>query len=157
RGILETFIKEELLKRGYQPVYTPHIGRLELYRTSGHFPYYRDAQFPPMYFRPVASFLDLAQYRLAAGALDRATRQFFREYSPQAHFMPPGFAEARTNEEQMEVVHQYVLEMMRTTQLDIPDYHKATTYADRAKALLKWLEEQEGYLLKPMNCPHHIQ
>jgi threonyl-tRNA synthetase len=26
-------------------VYTPHIGRLELYRTSGHFPYYRDAQF----------------------------------------------------------------------------------------------------------------
>src|SRR5262249_46324151 len=29
RGILETFIKDELIKRGYQPVYTPHIGRLE--------------------------------------------------------------------------------------------------------------------------------
>ena len=52
RGLLETFIKDELLKRGYQPVYTPHIGRLELYRTSGHFPYYRDAQFPPMYRAP---------------------------------------------------------------------------------------------------------
>ena len=38
RGLLETFIKDELVKRGYQPVYTPHIGRLELYRTSGHFP-----------------------------------------------------------------------------------------------------------------------
>jgi threonyl-tRNA synthetase len=157
RGILETFIKEELIKRGYQPVYTPHIGRLELYRTSGHFPYYRDAQFPPMYFRPVANFLDLAQYRLAAGELDEAKRQFFREYFHQAHFTPPGFAEARTNEEQLEVVHQYVLEVMRTTKLDIPEYHKATTYADRAKAILKWLEEQEGYLLKPMNCPHHIQ
>src|SRR5262249_46853177 len=54
RGILENFIKDELIKRGYQPVYTPHIGRLELYRTSGHFPYYRDAQFPPMYSRPPA-------------------------------------------------------------------------------------------------------
>src|SRR5262249_14288996 len=45
RGLLETFIKEELIKRGYQPVYSPHIGRLDLYRTSGHFPYYRDAQY----------------------------------------------------------------------------------------------------------------
>src|SRR6516225_6637802 len=49
RSILESFIKDELIKRGYQPVYTPHIGRLELYRTSGHFPYYRDAQYPPLF------------------------------------------------------------------------------------------------------------
>ena len=48
RGILENFIKDELLKRGYQPVYTPHIGRIELYQTSGHYPYYRDSQFPPI-------------------------------------------------------------------------------------------------------------
>src|SRR3954470_15422421 len=72
RGLLETFIKDELLRRGYQPVYTPHIGRLELYRTSGHFPYYRHAQFPPMYFNAVGSALDLAQYRLACGHLDEA-------------------------------------------------------------------------------------
>src|SRR5437660_6521594 len=52
RGILETFIKQELVKRGYQPVYTPHIGRLELYRTSGPFPYYRDAQYPPPFLNP---------------------------------------------------------------------------------------------------------
>ena len=58
RGLLETFIKDELIKRGYQPVYTPHIGRLELYRTSGHFPYYRDAQFPPMYFHPLGQAVD---------------------------------------------------------------------------------------------------
>ena len=75
RGMLETFIKDELVKRGYQPVYTPHIGRLELYRTSGHFPYYRDAQFPPMYFRPAAGALDLAQWRLANGRTRRNARK----------------------------------------------------------------------------------
>ncbi len=46
RGVLENFLKEELLKRGYQPVYTPHIGKVDLYRTSGHYPYYRESQFP---------------------------------------------------------------------------------------------------------------
>src|SRR4029077_20522091 len=70
RGILETFIKDELIKRGYQPVYTPHVGRLEMYGTRGEFPYYRDAQSPPMYHHPGASALDLAQHRLAAGLLD---------------------------------------------------------------------------------------
>src|SRR5215210_991457 len=48
RSALENFLKDELLRRGYQPVYTPHIGKLELYRTSGHYPYYRDSQFPPL-------------------------------------------------------------------------------------------------------------
>jgi len=46
RGVLENFLKDELLKRGYQPVYTPHIGKVDLYRTSGHYPYYRESQFP---------------------------------------------------------------------------------------------------------------
>jgi len=48
RSILEDFIKNELLKRGYQVVYTPHIGKTDLYKTSGHFPYYQDSQFPPI-------------------------------------------------------------------------------------------------------------
>ena len=48
RGILETFMKTELIKRGYQPVYTPHIGKIDLYKTSGHYPKYRDGQFPPL-------------------------------------------------------------------------------------------------------------
>jgi threonyl-tRNA synthetase len=41
--------------------------------------------------------------------------------------------------------------------VDIPEYAKANTTEERAAALLSWLKEQEGYLLKPMNCPHHIQ
>jgi threonyl-tRNA synthetase len=48
RGNLEAFVREELRLRGYQPVYTPNIGRIELYKTSGHFPYYRESQFPPI-------------------------------------------------------------------------------------------------------------
>jgi len=37
-----------LTKRGYQPVYTPNIGKVELYQISGHFPYYYDSQFKPI-------------------------------------------------------------------------------------------------------------
>ena len=48
RRELQNFILEELQKQGYQQVFTPHIGRLGLYRTSGHFPYYRESQFPPI-------------------------------------------------------------------------------------------------------------
>jgi len=48
RETLMNFLKGEQLKGGYEPVVTPHIGRLDLYRTSGHYPYYKDSQFPPM-------------------------------------------------------------------------------------------------------------
>jgi threonyl-tRNA synthetase len=157
RSILESFIKDELVKRGYQPVYTPHIGRLELYRTSGHFPYYRDAQFPPMYFRPAAGAIDMAQHRLAAGHLDDKHEQDLHAFMKQAQFIVPGYAEARTTEEKLEVVHQHVVKLLEVMQVDLPDYQKAKTSEDRAKVLLNWLMDQEGYLLKPMNCPHHIQ
>jgi threonyl-tRNA synthetase len=48
RRKLEEFIKAELLKRGYTEVITPHVGNLNLYRTSGHYPYYADSQFAPI-------------------------------------------------------------------------------------------------------------
>jgi threonyl-tRNA synthetase len=157
RGILESFIKDELLKRGYQPVYTPHIGRLEMYRTSGHFPYYRDAQFPPMYFNAIGSAIDLAQYRLAAGELDDAKEQAFQDLLNLAGYKVPGYREARSNVDKLAAVHETVLRLMRAVDLKLPDYEKAATATDRAKVLEAWLKEQEGYLLKPMNCPHHIQ
>jgi threonyl-tRNA synthetase len=155
RGILEGFIKEELLKRGYVPVYTPHIARLEVYRTSGHFPYYRDAQFPPMYSRPAAGALDFCQYRLALGVLDDKREREVHEVMKAAHFVPPEY-EAAGPAEKLEVVHRYAVELMEVMQVDLPDYRKATDVKGRAEALLKWLMEQEGFLVKPMNCPHHI-
>ena len=48
RQELQTFIAEELRKQGYAQVFTPHIGKLGLYRTSGHFPYYKDSQYMPI-------------------------------------------------------------------------------------------------------------
>ena len=50
RETLRETLQEEQIKQGYKPVTTPHIGRLDLYRTSGHYPYYKDDQFPPMIF-----------------------------------------------------------------------------------------------------------
>jgi threonyl-tRNA synthetase len=48
RQELQNFIAEELRMADYDQVFTPHIGKLCLYRTSGHFPYYKDSQFPPI-------------------------------------------------------------------------------------------------------------
>jgi len=48
RNQLETFLRRAQQKMGYSQVVTPHIGNLELYKTSGHYPYYKDSQFPPI-------------------------------------------------------------------------------------------------------------
>lgn len=48
RRSLQDFITEELDKLGYSQVYTPNIGKLDLYRTSGHFPYYQESQYAPI-------------------------------------------------------------------------------------------------------------
>jgi threonyl-tRNA synthetase len=48
RETLENYLREEQRKRNYLPVITPHIGNINLYKTSGHYPYYKDSQFPPI-------------------------------------------------------------------------------------------------------------
>ncbi len=48
REELENFLRTEQKKRGYLPVVTPHIGNINLYKTSGHYPYYKDSQFSPI-------------------------------------------------------------------------------------------------------------
>ncbi len=91
RRSLQDFITQELDKQGYSQVFTPHIGKLDLYRTSGHFPYYQESQYPAIAERDVLEKL----------ADEDAT----------------------------------------------------------CATLLNGLEkgDYEGYLLKPMNCPHHIK
>jgi len=91
RRQLQDFIAAELDKQGYHQVFTPHIGRLDLYRTSGHFPYYEESQYPPF-----------------------AEREALRKLSDDD-----------------------------------------SSCGDLMNALRKG--EVEGFMLKPMNCPHHIR
>ncbi len=91
RKELQAFISEELKKQGYFEVFTPHIGKLGLYKTSGHFPYYAQSQYPP-------------------------------------------------------VIERESLEMLAS---------EGCSCADLANRLRDG--DIDGYLLKPMNCPHHIK
>ena len=91
RQKLQDFISEHLTRQGYDQVFTPHIGKLDLYKTSGHFPYYQESQYAPLMDREYLS--QLAEEGCTCGQLSN-----------------------------------------RMNEGDI-----------------------EGYLLKPMNCPHHIK
>jgi threonyl-tRNA synthetase len=91
RQELQNFIGEHLRRQGYHQVFTPHIGKLGLYKTSGHFPYYADSQFPPL--------VDREEIAKLAG-------------------------EGKTCAE--------LANLIETGDI-------------------------EGFLLKPMNCPHHIR
>lgn len=91
RQELQTFISEQLFKQNYKQVFTPNIGNLNLYRTSGHFPYYRESQFAPI--------IDATQ-----------------------------------------------IEKLAT---------EGKSCADLANLLTAG--QLDGFLLKPMNCPHHIK
>ena len=48
RRELERFVVDEELKRGYKHVYTPDLANVALYKTSGHYPYYKDTMYPLM-------------------------------------------------------------------------------------------------------------
>ncbi len=48
RTIIENFWRDEHYKHGYEIVYTPHIGRLELWNKSGHTSFYRESMYAPM-------------------------------------------------------------------------------------------------------------
>jgi threonyl-tRNA synthetase len=138
RGILEGFIKDELLKRGYEPVYTPHIGRLELYRTSGHFPYYRDAQYPPLFLHQLGQTVDTWLSLLETGQLTAEAEEAFLSVLREA-----GGKITDVPGEPMATVELYTA--------------AGDDKAKKVEALKSWLNRQEGYLVKPMNCPHHIQ
>src|SRR5262245_39809816 len=110
-----------------------------------------------MFFNYIAGALDLAHYRLAAGELDENKEKQFGEWLDLAGYPMPQYRAAKSTAEKLEAVHQSVLRVIDGIGLSIPEYQKAKTPEERAKALEHWLKDQEGYLLKPMNCPHHIQ
>jgi threonyl-tRNA synthetase len=132
RSQLEDFIKKELANRNYQQVYTPHIGRIQMYQTSGHFPYYMDSQFPPFYLDP---FMQSVQQLFAA---------LFQDKLKPAQFLGKFEEAIKANSDGL-------------IPMSFPGFGNAKTDADRMQVVKEWYDEQEAYLLKPMNCPHHIQ
>jgi len=193
RGLLENFLKDELFKRGYQPVYTPHIGKIELYQTSGHYPYYKDSQFPPL------RLLTDAATELVAGLQkgemsDEVQRILLR----RAGINPAGYWD-RDASERVEFIQKFrpddidaigdslALESEFSLNDDpefLEEVHKASAelyaisqsleqeilarngidpagYWERNRAarieFVRVFDAGEEYLLKPMNCPHHIQ
>ncbi len=91
RKELQNWIGAELAKMGYTDVFCPHIGKLDLYKTSGHFPYYAESQFVPV-----------------------MERDFLKHVSDEG--------------------------------CSCSDLSNMMSEGDI-----------NGYLLKPMNCPHHIK
>jgi threonyl-tRNA synthetase len=150
RHELEQFIRAELVKRGYSPVFTPHIGNLNLYRTSGHFPYYADAQFPPMYFNPVVATVDTWYTLLEKKHLSADREKAFL-----------AVIEGVSNGEFPSGEDEYPRYTWGQIKLDaralLNEYKEAKDDAAKLTVLKDWMAGQEGYLLKPMNCPHHIQ
>lgn len=126
RALLEDFIKQELIRRGYEPVYSPHIGRAELYETSGHFPYYRDSQFAPIFGHPAGQLVDHWKQRLTANEINEQVEGDF-------------------------------LAAARDLGCPFDDFPQTGPSEEKQAYLAKWERQQERYLLKPMNCPHHVQ
>jgi threonyl-tRNA synthetase len=132
RSQLEEFIKQELARRDYLPVYTPHIGRIQMYQISGHFPYYMESQFPPFYLDP---FMQSVQQLFAL---------LFQEKVTTAKFV--GLFE--------DALKQHADGLVPVS---FPGFGHAKSVEEKVHAIKAWYDEQEAYLLKPMNCPHHIQ
>ena len=131
RATLEDFIKKELLKRGYTPVYSPHIGRVEMYETSGHFPYYRDAQFSPIFGHDAGALVDFWIRKL-------------REHKE-------GTTVFSLDDEKK------LLESAKVMGAALTEYPLSGGVDAKIETLRIWEKNQERYLLKPMNCPHHVQ
>ena len=138
RGILENFMKTELIKRGYQPVYTPHIGKIELYKKSGHYPKYRDGQFPPLKMLSDDAAKELLD-GLIAETIDEATQRVLLAKAGIPERLPQ-IQEGPDGRKAMGVSRSFF-------ELSVPE---RIAYLDQTC-------DYEEYLLKPMNCPHHIQ
>lgn len=125
RVLLEDFLRGELLRRGYEPVFSPHIGRVELYETSGHFPYYRDSQFPPLFVAQAGAMIDAWIDRIQSDA----------GLSPEDE--------------------QKLREAASVLGAELTEYKADSNVETRVAVLQTWQRQHERYLVKPMNCPHH--
>lgn len=109
RAVLEDFLRGELLSRGYDPVYSPNIGRVEMYETSGHFPYYRDSQFAPLFGSEVGAMLDAWSERLQAGTIDADGEEKLIEAAKVFGVELPNYKASDSAENKQKVLHDWQL------------------------------------------------
>ena len=131
RRILEQFMLDELLKAGYQPVYTPQIGKLDLYRTSGHFQYYKESQYPPLFESDRASQLndlwELAHDSDSESAGEAEVALFNKIAGEHEELKSAGYPTDLSRDERL-----------------------------KPKSGVGWPRKMV-ICLRPMNCPHHIR
>ncbi len=132
RAELQNYLTSEMIKLGYQLVVTPHIGQLGLYRTSGHYPYYEDSQYPAMFEsdrgKALQATLQLAQ-RVGVESTDTAA-----------------------------IAKVWVMiEAIEKVWGPLEGLSAAAPLKRVVEVLYAALAHESGHLLKPMNCPHHIQ
>ena len=144
RLLLEGHLRDKLRENGYDPVFTPHVGPLDLYRTSGHFPYYRDAQFPPLYETDAARLLNELWVVIA-------------EATPAAG----GPSEAERLLEELTPADKNIWAQLTGADEGVPQNKRLKRSLEGRLANLQIIREHlaaaDGFLLKPMNCPHHIR
>ncbi|MCZ6817355.1 MAG: threonine--tRNA ligase [Planctomycetota bacterium] len=147
RLLLEEHLRDKLREYGYQPVFTPHLGRLALYRTSGHFPYYQEGNFPPMYESETARILNELYVAVIEG--DKS--------NPDEPFTPAVYRSL----DDLKRANQTLFERISGGDADRSESRKLQPIAGRTaqniQIINECLQETDGYLLKPMNCPHHIR
>lgn len=134
RTELQNFLTSEMLKLGYELVYTPHVGQLGLYRTSGHYPYYEDSQYPAM-------------FETDRGKALQSALQLAQRIKPQTGDMRRVAEGGLTS----------MLKAVETTWGPIEGLRESPSLDEVIKVLYAALAHEPGHLLKPMNCPHHIQ
>ncbi len=113
RVTLEDFLRKELLGRGYDPVYSPHLGRVELYETSGHFPYYRDSQFPPLFASEAGGLIDAWSRRLEDENLTSDDEDKLMAAAEVLGVKLPDYKPSSSTEDRRAVLHHWQTEHER--------------------------------------------
>lgn len=137
RTQLQHYLTGEMHKLGYEMVYTPQVGQLGLYRCSGHFPYYEESQYPAM-------------IESDRGKSIQSALQLARRVQAQT-----GAAREQGHQALMKLVST-IGEVWSESKEPLGDL-SGLPIEDLIERLYAALAHESGYLLRPMNCPHHIR
>ncbi|MBI3881617.1 MAG: threonine--tRNA ligase, partial [Verrucomicrobia bacterium] len=149
---LEKLAKETEFQAGYVRVKTPHLAREEMYKTSGHLPYYADSMFPPL---EVDDYKDekrkikeeIEQLELQLAELEEAQPKF--EFGSESKkFFKPYLEPTKEN--------LVIMASFRVSFGVAPDEMvglQKQLLATRGRT--GGLPAPDRYYLKAMNCPHH--